>query len=100
MDDSKKTTGPDSFRPEAWTQCSKKRRENEIAEWDEENAKLQAARCNRGLCEVLTNEEDYFKMITDARLKLEKGYCSCFAVCCEGRQSWETSDTHHFHWRP
>ena len=42
-----------------------------IAVWAGENAKLQAARRNRGIYEVLTDDKDYFKVIADARLKLE-----------------------------
>ena len=38
----------------------------------EKSAKLQAARRNRGICEVLTDDKDYFKVIADARLKLEE----------------------------
>ena len=33
---------------------------------------LQATRRNRGIYEVLTDDKDYFKVIGDARLKLEK----------------------------
>ena len=50
------------------------------AERSEENAKLQAARRNRGIHEVLTDDKVYFKVIADARLKLEKRHCSCYAV--------------------
>ena len=41
------------------------------AEWAAQNAKLQAPRRNRGIYEVLTEDEDYFKLIAGARLKLE-----------------------------
>ena len=37
-----------------------------------QNAKLQASRCITGIYEVLTDDKDYFKVIADARLKLEK----------------------------
>ena len=35
-------------------------------------AKLQAARRNRGIHEVLADDKDYFKVIADARVKLER----------------------------
>ena len=63
-----------------------------IAELEEENFNLQAARRNRGIYEVLTDYKDYFKEIADARLKLDKDTVFFFAVHCEGRQSRETSD--------
>ena len=44
----------------------------EMAEWAPEDAKPQAARRNGGIYEVLTEDKDYFKVIADARLKLEK----------------------------
>ena len=47
-------------------------RKKETEKWAEENAKLQAAHRNRGIYEVLTDDKDYFKVIADARLKLEK----------------------------
>ena len=37
-----------------------------------ESVKLQAARRNRGIDKVLTEDKDHFKTITGARLKLEK----------------------------
>ena len=81
------TTRLDRKWPESWTQLTKKQKENYIAKWAEQSAKLQAARRNRGIYEVLTNSKDQFKVIADARLKLEKSYCSCCAVHCEGRRS-------------
>ena len=42
------------------------------AEWAQKGAKLQAARRDRGIYEVLTDDKHYFKVIADARLKLEK----------------------------
>ena len=65
-----------------------------------ESATLQTARRDREICEVLTDDTDHFKVIVDARLKLEKGHCSCHAVHCEGRQSRETSDVHNFNLMP
>ena len=47
-------------------------RENRLHNGAEESAKLQAVRRNRGNYEVLTDDKDYFKVIADARLKLEK----------------------------
>ena len=38
----------------------------------EVGAKLQAARRNRGIREVLIDDTDYFKVIVDARLQLEE----------------------------
>ena len=58
-----------------------------MAAWAEESAKLQAARRNREKYEELTDEKGYFKVNGGARLKLEKGNCSCYAVHCEGRRS-------------
>ena len=43
-----------------------------IAEWAGERAKLQAARHNRGIYEVLTDDKDDFKVTADARLNLLK----------------------------
>ena len=39
-----------------------------IAEWAEENATLHH---NREIYEVLTDDKDYFKVLADARLKLQ-----------------------------
>ena len=47
-------------------------KENRLQNEAEESAKLQAARRNRGNYEVLTDDKDYFKVIVDTRLKLEK----------------------------
>ena len=44
----------------------------QVAEWAEQSARLQASRRNRGIYEVLTDDKDHFKVIADARLKLEK----------------------------
>ena len=49
-----KPARPDSIWPEAWAKLSKKR-EEEIAEWPEVNAKLQAAHRNRGRFRPMTN---------------------------------------------
>ena len=63
-----------------------------------ESAKLQAARCSRGIYEVLTDDKDYFKLIADARLKLEKDIAPAVpCVHCEGRQSRKTSDLCNTH---
>ena len=43
-----------------------------IAEREDQDAKLQAARRNRGICGVLTDDRDNFMVIADARLKLEE----------------------------
>ena len=67
-----KTIRLDGICPEAWTQLSKKQRENTIVEWAEESAKLQAAHGNRGIFEALPNDKVYITVIADARLKLEK----------------------------
>ena len=75
-----KTARPDSIWLEAWITHSKKQKENQIVEWAEENAKLQAARRNTGVYEVLTDDEDYFKVIADARLKLEQDAAPANAV--------------------
>ena len=40
-----------------------------------------AARRERGICEVLTDDKEQFKVVADARLKLEKRHGSCYAVC-------------------
>ena len=74
------TARPDSIRLEAWITHSKKQKYNQIAEWAEENAKLQAARRNTGVYEVLTDDEDYFKVISNARLKLESDAAPANAV--------------------
>ena len=58
--------------PEVCTQLSKKQKEKEIEEWAEECAKLQAARRNGAIYEVLTGGKDYSKVTADARLHLEK----------------------------
>ena len=67
-----KTSRPDSFRPEARISSCHHQQANFFAEWTKESVKLQAARRNRGIDKVLTDDKDYFKMITGARLKLEK----------------------------
>ena len=51
---------------------AQRNKKKHIAEWAEKNAKLQAARRNRGILEVLTDDKDYLKVIADVRLKLEK----------------------------
>ena len=63
---------PDQRWPEAWTQLSEERRRRNIAEWEEENAELQAARRIRRVNKKLTEDKDYMKLIADARQKLEK----------------------------
>ena len=77
-----KTTRPESFGLEAWTKLRQETSGNHIAEWAEESAKLHAARRNRGIYEVSTDDKDYFNVIVNASLQLEK-YCSCCAVHCE-----------------
>ena len=51
---------PNTTRPDSLQNVSKKQGKS-IAEWPEENAKLQAARRNRGIYEVLTDDKDYFQ---------------------------------------
>ena len=49
-----KTTRPDSIWPEAWTPLFKEQKKtNELAEWAQDSAKLQAARRNKGTHEVV-----------------------------------------------
>lgn len=43
----------------------------DIAKWAEANARLQAVRRNERMSEVSANDKDYFKVIADARLKLD-----------------------------
>ena len=50
---------------------------DEIAEWAEEIDKLQGARRNSVIYEVLTDDKDYLKVISDARVKLEKDTKPC-----------------------
>ena len=58
-----------------------------IAEWAEESAKLQAARTNRGIYEVLTDDEDCVKVIVGARVKLEN--VTALAMPCIERKTAE-----------
>ena len=55
---SQKTSRTDSIWPEDWTRSSDKQRKNEIADWAQENATLQAARRKRGIYVVLTDDKD------------------------------------------
>ena len=51
-------------------------KETYCAQWAEESAKLRAARRYRGIDEVVADDKDYFKVIADARLRLEKDTAS------------------------
>ena len=59
---------------------------NKLQKWAQESAKLQAARRNRGIYEVWTDDKNYFTVIADARLKLEKDTASAFP-CTEKEDS-------------
>ena len=56
-----------------------------IPDWEEEHARLQAARRNRRVHEVATGDTDDLKVIVDARLKLEKDLAP--AMPCATRET-------------
>ena len=65
------------------------RKQKRITEWAEEDATLlQAARRNREIYEVQTDDRDHITVTADAPLKLEK-HCSRNSVHGEGRQPRE-----------
>ena len=66
---------------------SKEQKDTSIAEWAEESAKLQAARRDRGIYEVLTGDKDYFLVTADARLKLKKKDTAPAMPCIEKEDS-------------
>ena len=66
-------------------------KEDKIAGWTEENARRQAARRNRGIYKVLTDDKDDFKMVADARLELEKDTAPAVPCVGRGRRSRETA---------
>ena len=74
-----KITRPDSIWPEALIGFSKKENENIL-----QNGQKKVPNCKQHAAtgksvRYSTVDKDYFKVIADARLKLEK-YCSCYTV--------------------
>ena len=75
-----------------------KQKETQFAEREEEGAKLHAARRNRGIYVASTDDKVCFKVIADARLKLEKRLLLLCRALCQGRESSQTSDLHYPQW--
>ena len=90
-----RTSRPDSFRPEARISSCHHQQANYVAEWTKESVKLQAARRNRGIDKVWTDDIDYFKMIM-ALVWNWKRYD--YAVYWEGWQQWRTWSNCNFNW--
>ena len=49
-----------------------KKKQEEIASWDDEKIRLQEARRKRGIFDVSSEDAAYFKVISDSRAKLER----------------------------
>ena len=81
----RKTTRPDSTWPEAWTQLSKEtRRIIRLKNGQNEHDKLEAARRNRRIYEVMSDDTRSLQGGCWCSAETGHGYCSCFAVHCEG----------------
>ena len=83
---SKHTPRTATFWTEEWPRLSKKKKkkQEEIAAWDEEETRLQEARRKREIFRILSEAEEYLKVISDARAKLEK--CMVPSMPCTPKQ--------------
>ena len=64
-----KTTRPPNIRTERWQGMSKKLRQQSILDWAINGKAIEEARTKRGFHYVPTEDKDYLKILSDARLK-------------------------------
>ena len=76
---------PPTIWPEVWCTLSPKQKEIARAEWIKEKPKLEEAQAARGFKHVPADDEEYVKIINDARLRLaphEAPAMPCLSLGC------------------